>query len=71
MKKLFPFLFLSIFFAACGSNTTKSETDTKGGTTTPAVENANGNLPDTTNSLSTNTKPLPVDSSKVKDSTRH
>lgn len=68
MKKLVPFLLLSVFFTACGSNTTKSEADTKGGTSTSAVENVNGNVPDTTNTVPLNNKPLPKDSSNLKDS---
>lgn len=74
MKKVIASLLTVCFFAACGNdNTTKSESDTTTTTTgpgTPAVENVNGNVPDTTNSVTLN-KPLPKDSSSVTDSSVH
>lgn len=71
MKKNVFFLLAICFFAACGNDgTTKSESDTSAGTSTPAVENVNGNVPDTTNTVPLN-KPLPTDSSSGTDSTHH
>lgn len=73
MKKMIASLLLVSFFAACNSdNTTKSESETKTttGPGTPAVDNVNGNVPDTSNTVTLN-KPLPKDSSNVNDSVRH
>jgi uncharacterized lipoprotein len=65
MKKVFPSLLALCMLAACGSdNTTKSESDTGTSTTgpgTPAVENVNGNVPDTSSTIRLN-RPLPTDS---------
>ena len=69
-KNLFILAFVA-FFASCGNDgTSTSETDSTSapGTSTPAVENVNGNVPDTTNSVSLN-KPLPTDT-LAKDSVR-
>lgn len=71
MKKNLFVLLAIVFFASCGnSGTTTSETDTGSvpGAGTPAVENVNGNVPDTTNSVQLN-KPLPTDT-LAKDSVR-
>ncbi|WP_121354184.1 hypothetical protein [Flavisolibacter nicotianae] len=74
MKKVFSSLLAVCLLAACGNDkTTKSETETNSTTTgpgTPAVENVNGNVPDTANSVTLN-KPLPKDSSSVNDSAAH
>ena len=57
-------------FAAC-NNSSKTSTSGDSSTSTPTnVENVNGNVPDTTSGMTLN-KPLPVDSSRLKDSTKH
>lgn len=60
-----PVLFLVI---ACGNNTESTNTEPMHNNAN--VENVNGGLPDTSNSIKLN-KNLEVDSSKVKDSLKH
>ena len=62
MKKLFVFFIAISMMQACNNSST---TDATNAPTT--VENVNGNTPDSTNSTTLN-NPLPIDSSKVKDS---
>ena len=62
-KSLVLFLGVSMMMACNNSSTT----DATNAPTT--VENVNGNTPDSTNSTNLN-NPLPIDSSKVKDSTK-
>ena len=62
MKKLFVLLLGISIIQACNNDSTTDAT------TTPATpENVNGNLPDSANSANLN-NPLPIDSSKLKDS---
>ncbi|HYO22686.1 MAG TPA: hypothetical protein VER36_09780 [Flavisolibacter sp.] len=63
MKKL---LYLPVigFLLSCGNDTVKTETTPA----SPAVENVEGNIPDSTNSVNLNGT-LPVDSSHLRDST--
>jgi hypothetical protein len=69
MKKFFPLAISVIFIIACNnSSNTSSAPSSDSGTTN--VENVNGNIPDSSSGIQLN-KPLPVDSSRVKDSTRH
>jgi hypothetical protein len=67
MKKVFSILALCAF-AACGSDNTTSDAETKSAPVTPGIENVNGNIPDTTDALRLNS-PLPTDSI-TKDSVR-
>ena len=55
------------FLLACGNEKT-DDTKTESSPATPAVENVDGNIPDSTNSVNLN-KPMPTDSSRLKDST--
>ena len=65
MKNFFFYLLFLMIWGACGNKTEPSTTEE---TPKPAnVENVNGNIPDTTNSVTLN-NPMPVDSSKLKDS---
>jgi hypothetical protein len=67
MKKLFAFLFSLALLQACNNSSEAAQTEVPN----PAnVENVNGNIPDSTNSINLN-QGLPVDSSKVKDSLKH
>ncbi len=61
MKKLFSIALLTGFLVACNSGTNKSETDTKSAPVTPGIDNVNGNIPDTTETIRLN-RPMPVDS---------
>ena len=65
MKKTFTFLLAVALMQAC--NNSSETTDA-----TPATnaENVNGAVPDSNNSTNLN-QPLPVDSSRVKDSSQH
>jgi hypothetical protein len=51
-------------FMACNSGEETEATD-KAAPNSPAVQNVNGNIPDSGNSINLN-NPLPVDSSRVK-----
>jgi uncharacterized lipoprotein YajG len=64
MKKLFVLFIAISMMVACNNSST---TDATNAPTT--VENVNGNTPDSTNSTNLN-NPLPIDSSRVKDSTK-
>jgi len=72
MKKLFSSAILILFLISCNnsSQTDTTLTDSTGGTNTTGTENVNGNLPDSNSGMQLN-KPLPVDSSRAKDSARH
>jgi len=73
MKKVFCSLLLLNLIVACNSSNTSSTTtspDSSGSGNTPGHDNVNGNVPDTTSTIHLN-KPLPKDSSRIKDSTPH
>jgi hypothetical protein len=67
MKKLFAFILGVALLEACNNS---SETDKAASPNPSNVENVNGNIPDSTNSINLN-QSLPVDSSKLKDSSKH
>jgi hypothetical protein len=72
MKKLFCIFAIAQFILAC-NNSSESSTTSADSTTAPNstnVGNVNGNVPDTTSGMTLN-QSLPVDSSNLKDSTRH
>jgi hypothetical protein len=72
MKKLFFIFVIAQFILAC-NNSSESSTTSTDSTTAPSptnVDNVNGNVPDTTSGMTLN-RSLPVDSSNLKDSTRH
>lgn len=60
MKKMFSILFVAVLFAACGNNN-NDETSTQSAPVTPGIDNVNGNVPDTTETIRLN-RPMPVDS---------
>jgi PBP1b-binding outer membrane lipoprotein LpoB len=64
MKKLFSVLLGMALLQSCNNS---SETDAKASPNPSNVENVNGNIPDSTNSINLN-QSLPVDSSRLKDS---
>jgi hypothetical protein len=71
MKKLFTLMVISSLVLACNSNSSSTPSgDSTTGTNATGVENVNGNVPDTTSGMQLN-KSLPIDSSRVKDSSRH
>lgn len=62
---------LLVIMASCssGTTTTTTTTDSNGGSNAAApVENVNGNVPDTTNTVTPGTPKKNVDSSYAKDS---
>ena len=63
--KAMAVLLAVVFFCGCGSDT--SNNDVPAAPNTPAIENVNGNLPDSGNSINLNGS-QPVDSSRLKDS---
>ncbi|MFL5808481.1 MAG: hypothetical protein ACJ749_03110 [Flavisolibacter sp.] len=65
MKKIFTIALALALLQACNNS---SETTDAAPATNP--ENANGNIPDSNNSTNLNA-PLPVDSSRAKDSNQH
>jgi hypothetical protein len=67
MKKLFYLAVLGFTFS-CSDNKTNTTT-TESTPVTPAADNVNGNIPDSTNNIKLNQQ-LPVDSSHLRDSTR-
>jgi len=67
MKKLFAFLLCASFLAACNNST---DTDKAASPNPASVENVNGNVPDSSNTMTLN-QSLPIDSSRVKDSLKH
>jgi ABC-type oligopeptide transport system substrate-binding subunit len=69
MKKLFSLIVLTGLLAACNnsSSTSKAKDTTMSNPTN--VQNVNGNVPDTTSGTNLE-HPLPVDSSKIKDSAK-
>jgi hypothetical protein len=72
MKKLFLFIAGTSFLVACNNNSSTT-TPSSDSSVTPAntnVENVNGNIPDTTSGMTLNHS-LPVDSSHLKDSSKH
>lgn len=68
MKKLFSFLVAVGFLFSCGGKGTSNEdTGAQSTPVTPGIDNVNGNVPDTTETLRLN-RPLPVDSTTGTDS---
>ena len=73
MKKFFSLAITLSFIVACNNSSNTSSapsSDSSATNNTTNVENVNGNVPDSSSGIQLN-KPLPVDSSKVKDSARH
>jgi len=70
MKKLFLFIIAVNFLIAC-NNSSHTTTSTDSATTNAStnVENVNGNVPDTTSGMTLN-QSLPVDSSRLKDTSK-
>ncbi|MGN6402473.1 MAG: hypothetical protein ACTHMD_18590 [Flavisolibacter sp.] len=69
--KSFLFCCLVVFFVSCSDGTTTTTTTDSNGSSnavTP-LENVNGNIPDTINSVTPGTVKKGVDSSYAKDST--
>jgi hypothetical protein len=66
MKKLIYLAVIS-FALSCG-NEKSDATKTEAPPVSPGIENTDGNIPDSTNSINLNQK-LPVDSSGLRDST--
>ncbi|HEV7330619.1 MAG TPA: hypothetical protein VGN63_06215 [Flavisolibacter sp.] len=60
MKKLLSIVLLAGFFA-CNSDTTTTEEGTTSAPVTPGIDNVNGNVPDTSETIRLN-RPLPTDS---------
>ena len=60
MKKIFSILLLAVFFA-CNNDNTTTEEGTTTAPVTPGIDNVNGNIPDTTETIRLN-RPLPTDS---------
>ena len=67
MKKLFSLLVIGFLFSCGNGKTDANKTESP---VTPPVDNVNGNIPDSTNSINLN-QPLPIDSSHLNDSTQH
>ena len=70
MNKLFALLITISLLIACNNNgdtTTSADSATAPANTN--VENVNGNVPDTTSGMTLN-QTLPVDSSRLKDSSK-
>jgi hypothetical protein len=65
MRKL---LYLAVmgFIISCGDNKS-TDAATESAPVTPGIENTNGNMPDTSNTIPLNST-LPVDSSRLNDS---
>jgi hypothetical protein len=61
MKKIVSALFVTVLFVACGNNTANDETGVKSAPVTPGIDNVNGNIPDTTETIRLN-RPMPTDS---------
>ena len=69
MKKLFSFLLAAGFLVSCGSDgTSNADTGAESAPVTPGIDNVNGNVPDTSETMRLN-RPLPMDSTTGKDST--
>ena len=68
MKKI-TFCLAAAFLFACGNDTSTTTDDTTTTPTTP-VENVNGNVPDTTNSITPGVTNKTPDSSHLRDSLR-
>ncbi|RYZ49325.1 MAG: hypothetical protein EOO14_20840 [Chitinophagaceae bacterium] len=66
MKKLLSLLIMGFLFS-CGNG--KMDDNKTESPVTPPVDNVNGNIPDSTNTINLN-QPLPIDSSNLKDSTQ-
>ena len=69
MKKLLSFLALAMFLS-CSDDKTTTTTTEEGAATTAPIENVNGNIPDTTNSVSPSSLTEIPDSTHLKDSTK-
>jgi hypothetical protein len=57
-----PVLTLGLIMASCGNDT--SDNSVPSSPNTPGVQNVNGSVPDTSNTINLNSK-LPVDSSRI------
>lgn len=51
MKKIFMIMMVAAAVAGCNSDGNGSSSEDTTGSNTPGIENVNGNLPDTTNSI--------------------
>lgn len=69
MKKIISIAFLGVLFVACGNNTSKTEEGPMSAPVTPGIDNVNGNIPDTTETIRLN-RPLPTDSTTGTDSSQ-
>jgi hypothetical protein len=61
MKKTLSFLLVAGLLVACGNNKSNEETEVKSAPVTPGIDNVNGNIPDTTETIRLN-QPMAVDS---------
>jgi hypothetical protein len=68
MKKLISFMAVCSLLACNSSGDATTSTDSTS-TNATNVQNVNGNVPDTTSGINLN-QPMPVDSSRMKDSAR-
>jgi hypothetical protein len=70
MKYISLLLMAGGLISSCNNNSKTSRSGDSSRAEPTNVQNVNGNVPDTTSGITLN-KPLPVDSSRVKDSTKH
>lgn len=62
MKKLLAIFFAASVLAACGNNgESNDDVDVNSAPVTPGIDNVNGNIPDTGETIRLN-RPLPTDS---------
>jgi hypothetical protein len=69
MKKLFLFIIAIGFLLACNNSSNTTTSADSSTTNSTNVENVNGNVPDTTSGMTLN-QSLPVDSSRLKDTSK-
>jgi hypothetical protein len=67
--KLFSLILASSFLFACNNSSNSSTSTDSTSTNQTNIENVNGNVPDSSSGINLN-QPLPVDSSRVKDSAK-
>jgi hypothetical protein len=67
MKKFHSFILVCNLILACNSSSNSSTSTDSTTTNQTNVENVNGNVPDSSSGINLN-QPLPVDSSRLKDS---
>lgn len=72
MKRLVFLFLIGGSILACNNNADSSTTSTDSGNAPSStnVENVNGNVPDTASGMTLN-QSMPVDSSNLKDTTKH